>query len=85
MVDKTSNKYGLFIEDHFRMLGSTAHLVDEKPRTSDVIISEDVSFSQMGLSQCVLDGLVNCGFQNPSPIQLKAIPVARCGFGIYVL
>ncbi|XP_015121965.1 probable ATP-dependent RNA helicase DDX20 [Diachasma alloeum] len=62
------------------MLRPTAHLIGEKPRTSDVKISEDVTFSQMGLSQCVLDGLMNCGFQKPSPIQLKAIPVGRCGF-----
>ncbi|XP_063985753.1 probable ATP-dependent RNA helicase DDX20 [Diachasmimorpha longicaudata] len=61
------------------MTRPTAHLIDGKPRTGDVKISEDVTFSQMGLSQCVLDGLMNCGFQRPSPIQLKAIPVGRCG------
>ena len=58
-----------------------AHNIDDNSRTSDVKINQDVSFFQMGLSPKTLDGLLNCGFQRPSPIQLKAIPLGRCGFG----
>lgn len=66
------------------MLHAIAHDVKKKPRTKDVKILEDVTFSQMGLSQYILNGLANCGFQSPSPIQLKAIPLGRCGFGMFV-
>lgn len=58
-----------------------AHDFNAKPRTKDVKIDEEIYFSQMGLSQRLLDGLDNCGFQKPSPVQLKAIPLGRCGFG----
>ncbi|KAL2746665.1 putative ATP-dependent RNA helicase ddx20 isoform X1 [Vespula maculifrons] len=66
------------------MLHAIAHDVKKKPRTKDVKILEDVTFSQMGLSQYILNGLANCGFQSPSPIQLKAIPLGRCGFDLIV-
>lgn len=58
-----------------------AHDLNKKQRTKDVKIQEDVIFFQMGLQQDVLDGLIAAGFQRPSPIQLKAIPLGRCGFG----
>ncbi|KAK2579838.1 hypothetical protein KPH14_007523 [Odynerus spinipes] len=61
-----------------------AHDTKKKSRTKDVKILEDVTFSQMGLSQNILNGLANCGFQRPSPIQLKAIPLGRCGFDLIV-
>ncbi|XP_047344123.1 probable ATP-dependent RNA helicase ddx20 [Vespa velutina] len=66
------------------MLNTIAHDVKKKPRTKDVKILEDVTFSQMGLSQNILNGLANCGFQSPSPIQLKAIPLGRCGFDLII-
>ncbi|KAL2725607.1 putative ATP-dependent RNA helicase ddx20 isoform X1 [Vespula squamosa] len=66
------------------MLHAIAHDVKKKPRTKDVKILEDVTFSQMGLSQNILNGLANCGFQSPSPIQLKAIPLGRCGFDLII-
>ncbi|XP_043497792.1 MATH and LRR domain-containing protein PFE0570w-like isoform X2 [Polistes fuscatus] len=66
------------------MLHAIAHDVTKKPRTKDVKILEDVTFSQMGLSPNILNGLSNCGFQSPSPIQLKAIPLGRCGFDLIV-
>lgn len=59
-----------------------AHDISKKPRTKDIKIQEDVTFFQMGFSQKILDGLANCGFLKPSPIQLKAVPLGRCGFGI---
>ena len=59
---------------------SVAHSL-QISRTKDVIISENVDFESLLLSRHVLDGLRNAGFQQPSPIQLKAIPLARCGLG----
>ncbi|KZC12123.1 putative ATP-dependent RNA helicase DDX20 [Dufourea novaeangliae] len=60
----------------------SAHDIHKKPRTKDIKIQEDVTFFQMGLSQKILDGLSVCGFRKPSPIQLKAIPLGRCGFDL---
>lgn len=61
-----------------------AHDIDKKPRTRDIKVQEDITFYQMGFSQKILDGLSLCGFQRPSPIQLKAIPLGRCGFDLIV-
>lgn len=60
----------------------TAHDIHKKARTRDIKIQEDVTFFQMGFSQKILDGLSVCAFQRPSPIQLKAIPLGRCGFDL---
>jgi len=59
----------------------TAHVLDDKPRTQDVFINEDIDFTGMLLSDVTLKGLHKSGFRKPSPIQLKAIPLGRCGFG----
>ncbi|CAL1684574.1 unnamed protein product [Lasius platythorax] len=61
-----------------------AHDLSKKPRTRDVKIQEDVIFFQMGFREDILDGLTAAGFQRPSPIQLKAIPLGRCGFDLIV-
>ncbi|XP_016840535.1 probable ATP-dependent RNA helicase DDX20 isoform X1 [Nasonia vitripennis] len=66
------------------MAQNIAHNLSAKERTSDIEIQEDVTFSQMGLSQQVLNGLLNCGFHKPSPIQHKSIPLGRCGFDLIV-
>ncbi|KAF7992852.1 hypothetical protein HCN44_005196 [Aphidius gifuensis] len=66
------------------MVRPTAHILGDKQRTKDIKINEDVTFFQMGLSQPIVDGLSNCGFERPSPIQLTAIPVGRCGFDLIV-
>lgn len=58
-----------------------AHKYDEKERTEDVEIDENISFDKMMLSDYVLKGLTKNGFINPSPVQLKAIPLGRCGLG----
>lgn len=52
-------------------------------RTTDVEITENVPFSKMLLSDHVLAGLNKCGFQHPSPIQLRAIPIGCCGLGLF--
>ncbi|XP_031846731.1 uncharacterized protein LOC116433117 [Nomia melanderi] len=64
------------------MANITAHDIFKIPRTKDIKIQENVTFYQMGFSQKILDGLSVCGFQKPSPIQLKAIPLGRCGFDL---
>ncbi|XP_041347800.1 probable ATP-dependent RNA helicase DDX20 [Gigantopelta aegis] len=63
---------------------SIAHTVIETQRTSDILISENVDFAGLLLSDYVIKGLKNAGFQKPSPIQLKAIPLGRCGLDLVV-
>ncbi|MGH0188415.1 UNVERIFIED_CONTAM: hypothetical protein FKN15_029648 [Acipenser sinensis] len=58
-----------------------AHDIQSRSRTDDVLQSEGLDFSSLLLSQPVLLGLAASGFQRPSPIQLKAIPLGRCGLG----
>lgn len=58
-----------------------AHQLDKKIRTEDVFSDEQISFSALCLSESVYQGLLKCGFISPSPIQLKAIPLGRCGLG----
>lgn len=59
----------------------TAHQWDIAPRTDDVHHSEKINFAALHLSDEILRGLQQSGFERPSPIQLKAIPLGRCGFG----
>ncbi|XP_044735703.1 probable ATP-dependent RNA helicase ddx20 [Chrysoperla carnea] len=66
------------------MFKSLAHNIDDKQRTNDVYISENVDFAGMLLSPDILNGLNAAGFKKPSPIQLKAIPLAMCGFDLIV-
>ncbi|KAL3852533.1 hypothetical protein ACJMK2_016160 [Sinanodonta woodiana] len=65
-------------------MSQVAHLFKDKKRTVDVTISEDVDFSGLLLSDPVTKGLKNSGFERPSPIQLKAIPLGRCGLDLIV-
>ena len=59
----------------------TAHSWDVTPRTDDVQIDEKITFAGLLLSEPVLQGLKQAGFDRLSPIQIKAIPLGRCGFG----
>ncbi|CAH1170292.1 unnamed protein product [Phaedon cochleariae] len=61
-----------------------AHSLEENARTKDVTISENVNFESLLLSEDIFQGLCQTGFRKPSPIQLKAIPVGRCGFDLIV-
>lgn len=61
-----------------------AHDINKKQRTSDIKIEGDVTFFQMRLPRDILDGLMSAGFEKPSPIQLKAIPLGRCGFDLII-
>ncbi|CAD6241280.1 GSCOCG00002613001-RA-CDS [Cotesia congregata] len=61
-----------------------AHELTAQPRTTDISIKEKITFYEMGLSQRILNGLTACDFEKPSPIQLKAIPLGRCGFDLLI-
>uniref|UniRef100_A0AAQ5XKC7 RNA helicase n=1 Tax=Amphiprion ocellaris TaxID=80972 RepID=A0AAQ5XKC7_AMPOC len=61
-----------------------AHDIETRKRTDDVLLSEGIDFGSLLLSPAVLDGLSAAGFQKPSPIQLKAIPLGRCGLDLIV-
>ncbi|XP_037629620.1 probable ATP-dependent RNA helicase DDX20 [Sebastes umbrosus] len=61
-----------------------AHDIETRKRTDDVLLSEGIDFRSLLLSEAVLDGLSSSGFQKPSPIQLKAIPLGRCGLDLIV-
>ncbi|XP_044303124.1 probable ATP-dependent RNA helicase DDX20 [Varanus komodoensis] len=54
-------------------------------RTRDVLIKEGPEdFGSLMLSAPVLEGLKAAGFLKPSPVQLKAIPLGRCGLDLIV-
>uniref|UniRef100_H2YIE7 RNA helicase n=1 Tax=Ciona savignyi TaxID=51511 RepID=H2YIE7_CIOSA len=61
-----------------------AHDVESKQRTNDIVAQESVTFEEILVSDQVLSGLKKSGFHKPSPIQLKAIPLGRCGFDLVV-
>ncbi|XP_052420281.1 probable ATP-dependent RNA helicase DDX20 [Carassius gibelio] len=61
-----------------------AHELQSRTRTEDVLNNGGVDFSSLLLSKPVLEGLSASGFQRPSPIQLKAIPLGRCGLDLIV-
>ncbi|XP_006895791.1 PREDICTED: probable ATP-dependent RNA helicase DDX20 [Elephantulus edwardii] len=63
----------------------TAHDVGGPPtRTGDVLLDEPGDFESLLLSRLVLEGLRAAGFERPSPVQLKAIPLGRCGLDLIV-
>lgn len=59
-----------------------AHNILESERTTDVQISRDVTFESMLLSSSTIDGLKESGFFKPSPVQLHAVPLGKCGFDL---
>lgn len=61
-----------------------AHKLEDRERTDDIHIEENVDFAGMYLSDQVLEGLKAAGFERPSPIQLAAIPLGRCGLDLVV-
>uniref|UniRef100_A0A673G3U7 Probable ATP-dependent RNA helicase DDX20 n=1 Tax=Sinocyclocheilus rhinocerous TaxID=307959 RepID=A0A673G3U7_9TELE len=63
---------------------NAAHELQTRTRTEDVLTNGGVEFSSLLLSKPVLEGLSASGFQRPSPIQLKAIPLGRCGLDLIV-
>lgn len=67
-----------------KMAQRKAHKLEDKERTIDIHIEENVDFNGMYLSDHVLQGLKSSGFERPSPIQLAAIPLGRCGLDLVV-
>ncbi|XP_035676381.1 probable ATP-dependent RNA helicase DDX20 [Branchiostoma floridae] len=61
-----------------------AHKLREGCRTEDVLNTEGADFASLLLSEPVQRGLTLAGFERPSPIQLKAIPLGRCGLDLIV-
>jgi hypothetical protein len=61
-----------------------AHDLSKKIRSADVIVEgkdAEIDFRGLQLSDDIVNGLRNCGFVKPSPIQVHAIPLGRHGFG----
>lgn len=58
-----------------------AHDLTNKKRTDDVVPKENVDFKSLMLSRRVVQGLSRAGFLRPSPVQLRAIPLAKFGLG----
>lgn len=75
--NQNKNFYSLIQSFH----RNTMEGADRVNRTEDVEIKDNISFAEMMLSDTVLTGLTKNNFKNPSPIQLKAIPLGRCGMG----
>ncbi|KAF9435544.1 DEAD (Asp-Glu-Ala-Asp) box polypeptide 20 [Entomortierella beljakovae] len=50
--------------------------------SKDVQINEDLDFSSLVQHPVLLAGLIEAGYQRPSPIQLKAIPLGRLGLDL---
>ncbi|CAG8462551.1 8572_t:CDS:10 [Racocetra fulgida] len=51
-------------------------------RTKDVQIDEDVNFESLITNQNILRGLIEAGYDRPSPIQLKAVPPGKLGLDV---
>ncbi|XP_037798963.1 probable ATP-dependent RNA helicase DDX20 [Penaeus monodon] len=66
------------------MAAKKAHTISDRERTDDIHVEENVDFAGMYLSDHVLEGLKKSGFIRPSPIQLAAIPLGRCGLDLVV-
>ncbi|XP_027237424.1 probable ATP-dependent RNA helicase DDX20 [Penaeus vannamei] len=66
------------------MATKKAHTISDRERTDDIHVEENVDFASMYLSDHVLEGLKKSGFIRPSPIQLAAIPLGRCGLDLVV-
>uniref|UniRef100_A0A182PJU7 RNA helicase n=1 Tax=Anopheles epiroticus TaxID=199890 RepID=A0A182PJU7_9DIPT len=60
------------------------NLSDDKVRTVDVTLDYNVLFERMCLSDPVKQALARNNFVHPSPIQARAIPLARCDFDLLV-
>ncbi|KAG0346598.1 DEAD (Asp-Glu-Ala-Asp) box polypeptide 20 [Podila humilis] len=50
--------------------------------SNDVQINEDLDFSSLVSNPVLLQGLIQAGYNQPSPIQLKTIPLGRLGLDL---
>ncbi|XP_032105651.1 probable ATP-dependent RNA helicase DDX20 [Sapajus apella] len=67
-----------------RSLRTAQDIRSPRTRTGDVLLAEPADFESLLLSRPVLEGLRAAGFERPSPVQLKAIPLGRCGLDLIV-
>ncbi|KAL0603946.1 putative ATP-dependent RNA helicase DDX20 [Plecturocebus cupreus] len=67
-----------------RSLRTAQDIGSPRTRTGDVLLAEPADFESLLLSRPVLEGLRAAGFERPSPVQLKAIPLGRCGLDLIV-
>ncbi|KAI8983054.1 P-loop containing nucleoside triphosphate hydrolase protein [Pilobolus umbonatus] len=51
-------------------------------RSFDVEVEEEISFDSLIKNKDLLNGLAHCGYDKPSPIQLRAIPLGRLGIDL---
>ncbi|XP_008570231.1 PREDICTED: probable ATP-dependent RNA helicase DDX20 [Galeopterus variegatus] len=70
--------------ERVRSLRMAHDVVGPRTRTGDVLLAEPADFESLLLSRPVLEGLRAAGFERPSPVQLKAIPLGRCGLDLIV-
>jgi superfamily II DNA/RNA helicase len=61
------------------MTESKLSLLFGMKRSRDVRIEEDVEFDALITNKDLLKGIKASGYERPSPIQLKAIPLGRLG------
>ncbi|RWS08490.1 uncharacterized protein B4U79_15816 [Dinothrombium tinctorium] len=59
------------------------HLSADTWRSADVALDE-TTFAGMQIEERVLKGLTKCNLLHPSPVQLQAIPLGRCGLDLVV-
>ena len=56
----------------------------ERGITNDVKTDENVSFTDLAISELTINSLKNAGFMKPSPIQLQALPLALVGLDLLI-
>ncbi|KAF5280225.1 hypothetical protein FQA39_LY05359 [Lamprigera yunnana] len=61
-----------------------SHDVNKKTRSIHTFADSNYNFDSLLLSAAVLHGLHDAGYSKPSQIQLKAIPLGKCGLDLIV-
>jgi ATP-dependent RNA helicase DDX20 len=56
----------------------------ERGLTNDVKTDENVTFTDLAISELTIDSLNKAGFNKPSPIQLQALPLALVGIDLLI-
>jgi ATP-dependent RNA helicase DDX20 len=56
----------------------------ERGLTNDVKTDENVTFTDLAISQLTIDSLNKAGFNKPSPIQLQSLPLALVGIDLLI-
>jgi ATP-dependent RNA helicase DDX20 len=59
-------------------------LENKKDRTADVHVPDGLSFNKFMLSDKLLKTLKKLNFVKPSPIQLKVVPLTKCGLDLII-